>query len=141
MHTRHNALAQMMNEPGALLLPPSRIPPLAAAPPLIVLTGASAALDPRACTAMLGYGMSKQATHFLARSLAAWFEEQQAGKGQGQATVAAVLPTTLDTPANRAAMPTADFGAWTKVCLSRAWGNDWLGWEEGPIYPIEPRTF
>lgn len=38
-------------------------------------------------------------------------------KNNKGATVLAVLPTTLDTPANRAAMPGADFGGWTKVCL------------------------
>lgn len=127
-----------MNEAGALL-PASTNP--SSAPPLVVLTGAGAALDPRACTGMLGYGMSKQATHFLVRSLAAWFEAKQAG--EAKATVVAVLPTTLDTPANRAAMPGADFGGWTKVCLcgsvcgSVLWGRgSWCGsgWggEEGP---------
>lgn len=98
---------------GALLLPSStkqQAPPRPL-PPLAVLTGASAALDPRACTGMLGYGMSKAATHFLVQSLAAQFEEE-AGRGS---TVLAVLPTTLDTPANRAAMPGADFAGWTKV--------------------------
>lgn len=57
---------------------------------------------------MLGYGMSKAATHFLVQSLAAdphFFK----------ATVAAILPTTIDTPANRAAMPDAKYDDWTKV--------------------------
>src|SRR5262249_48180674 len=30
-------------------------------------------------------------------------------------TVNAILPSTIDTPANRAAMPTADFNAWQKA--------------------------
>lgn len=40
------------------------------------MTGASAALDPKACMGMVGYGMSKAATHFLVRSLAAQLGEQ-----------------------------------------------------------------
>jgi len=28
--------------------------------------------------------------------------------------VAAIVPSTIDTPANRAAMPRADFGSWTQ---------------------------
>ncbi len=81
-----------------------------------MLTGAGAALDPRACTGMAGYGMSKAATHFLVKALAAQFDDAAAATTAGRGTVVAVLPTTLDTPANRAGMPGADFAGWTKVC-------------------------
>jgi hypothetical protein len=89
--------------------------------------------------------MSKAATHFLVRTLAAGFEEEEEEKwkGKGKGTVLAVLPTTLDTPANRAAMPGADFGGWTKVCrwvwmcvgqcfVVGGWMDGWLvGWPIG----------
>ena len=73
---------------------------------LLVLTGAKAALT--GTPGMIGYGMAKAAVHQLTRSLAS--------KGSGlpqDAKVAAILPVTLDTPANRAGMPKADFSTWT----------------------------
>ena len=42
--------------------------------------------------------------------------------------VNAVLPTTIDTPANRAAMPDADFSAWTPPARIA----DVLVWLAGP---------
>jgi NAD(P)-dependent dehydrogenase (short-subunit alcohol dehydrogenase family) len=74
------------------------------------MTGASAALG--TTPGMLGYGLSKSATHFLVQSLAA---EPLFRK----ATIAAILPTTIDTPANRAAMPDAKYEDWTKVRAPR----------------------
>lgn len=73
---------------------------------MVVLTGASAALG--TTPGMLGYGMSKAATHFLVQSMAAdpLFRK---------ATVAAILPVTIDTPSNRMAMPNAKHDDWTKV--------------------------
>jgi len=69
---------------------------------------------------MAGYGMSKAATHFLVKALAAQFDDAAAATATtaGQGTVVAVLPTTLDTPANRAGMPGADFAGWTKVWIN-----------------------
>lgn len=52
------------------------------------------------------YAASKSAVHRLTESLAA-----EAGKS-GAATVNAVLPSIIDTPANRADMPKADFSRW-----------------------------
>jgi NAD(P)-dependent dehydrogenase (short-subunit alcohol dehydrogenase family) len=54
---------------------------------------------------MAPYAASKAGVHALTQSLA---EEL---KGDG-VTVNAVLPSILDTPANRADMPKADFASW-----------------------------
>jgi NAD(P)-dependent dehydrogenase (short-subunit alcohol dehydrogenase family) len=73
----------------------------------LVLTGAAAALR-GAPPGMLAYGLAKATTHALAAALA--------GAGGGlppRARVLLVAPGVLDTPANRAAMPGADAGAWT----------------------------
>lgn len=69
----------------------------------IVNVGSAAALNPGA--GMGAYGASKAAVHALTRSLA----EEMKG---GSVTVNAVLPSILDTPANRAEMPDADPAAW-----------------------------
>lgn len=75
---------------------------------LLVFTGAEAA---RGSTAgMVGYGLAKAAVHHLTTSLAS------SGSGLPDGTtVAALLPVTLDTPANRAGMPKADFSTWTPL--------------------------
>jgi NAD(P)-dependent dehydrogenase (short-subunit alcohol dehydrogenase family) len=69
----------------------------------IVNIGALAALNP-AGAGMGPYTASKAAVHKLTESLA---EELK-----GKVTVNAVLPSTLDTPANRRDMSKADFSAW-----------------------------
>ena len=75
---------------------------------LVVFTGANAA---RAGTAgMIGYGLSKSATHQLAQSLHSDFASAKSGSA-----VVTILPITLDTPSNRAGMPNADFTTWTPV--------------------------
>jgi len=56
---------------------------------------------------MGAYAASKQAVHKLTESLAA----ELAGS---DCTVNAVLPSIIDTPANRADMPDADFAQWVK---------------------------
>jgi len=71
----------------------------------IVNVGANAAL--KAGLGMGAYGASKAGVHSLTQSLA---EEL---KGDG-VTVNAVLPSIIDTPANRADMPKADFAAWVR---------------------------
>lgn len=70
----------------------------------IVNVAANAALDPPAD--MGAYAASKAALIAFTRSLA----REVAKRG---VRVNAVLPTTIDTPANRAAMPDADFSLWT----------------------------
>jgi NAD(P)-dependent dehydrogenase (short-subunit alcohol dehydrogenase family) len=70
----------------------------------IVNVAANAALDPPG--GMGAYVASKAALVGLTRSLA---RELPA-----EVRVNAVLPTTIDTPANREAMPDADFSKWTR---------------------------
>jgi NAD(P)-dependent dehydrogenase (short-subunit alcohol dehydrogenase family) len=69
----------------------------------IVNVGAGAAL--KAGAGMGAYAASKSAVHRLTEALA----EEWKGRSL---TVNAVLPSTIDTPANRADMPDADFGKW-----------------------------
>lgn len=56
---------------------------------------------------MGAYAASKSGVHRLTEALA----EELAGKG---VTVNAILPSIIDTPANRADMPDADFSQWVK---------------------------
>ncbi len=69
----------------------------------IVNVGANGAL--KASAGMGPYAASKAGVHSLTESLA---EELKADG----VTVNAVLPSIIDTPANRADMPKADFAAW-----------------------------
>ena len=79
------------------------IPHLAASPAgRIVNIGAIGALQ--AGSGMGAYAASKAGVHRLTEALAA--------ECKGSITVNAVLPSTIDTPANRASMPKADFGKW-----------------------------
>jgi NAD(P)-dependent dehydrogenase (short-subunit alcohol dehydrogenase family) len=71
----------------------------------IVMIGSRAALEPPAGAA--AYSASKAALLALVRSIAA--EYRTAG-----ITANAIVPGTIDTPANRAAMPRADFSTWVE---------------------------
>ena len=68
----------------------------------IVNVGAMGALQ--AGAGMGAYAASKAGVHRLTEALAA--------EWKGKVTVNAVLPSTIDTPANRASMPKADFAKW-----------------------------
>ena len=68
----------------------------------IVNIGAMGALQ--AGAGMGAYAASKAGVHRLTEALAA--------EWKGKITVNAVLPSTIDTQANRASMPTADFAKW-----------------------------
>jgi len=79
------------------------IPHLAASPAgRIVNIGAMGALQ--AGSGMGAYAASKAGVHRLTEALAA--------EWKGKITVNAVLPSTIDTAANRASMPNADFSKW-----------------------------
>ena len=81
----------------------SAIPHLAASGTgRIVNVGAMGALQ--AGAGMGAYAASKAGVHRLTEALAA--------EWKGNITVNAVLPSTIDTPANRASMPKADFAKW-----------------------------
>src|SRR6202158_74761 len=81
----------------------SAIPHLTASPSArIVNVGAMGALQ--AGAGMGAYAASKAGVHRLTEALAA--------EWKGKITVNAVLPSTIDTPANRASMPNADFSNW-----------------------------
>jgi len=69
----------------------------------IINIGANAAL--KSASGMGAYGASKAGVHRLTEGLA---EELKSSR----VTVNAVLPSIIDTPANRADMPDADFSAW-----------------------------
>ncbi|KAG5494167.1 hypothetical protein JKF63_02002 [Porcisia hertigi] len=75
---------------------------------LLLLTGAAAALRPT--PDMIGYGVAKSAVHFLCESVAA-----NPSVLPRNASVLAILPTILDTPGNRSAMPDADRSTWTPL--------------------------
>jgi NAD(P)-dependent dehydrogenase (short-subunit alcohol dehydrogenase family) len=68
----------------------------------IINIGAIGALQ--AGAGMGAYAASKAGVHRLTEALAA--------EWKGKITVNAVLPSTIDTPANRASMPKADFAKW-----------------------------
>jgi len=73
---------------------------------LFVLTGAKLVYDGGLTNFAVGYGMSKAATHQLARDFAASYERKRCF---------CILPNVLDTPSNRAGMPNADFSKWTSL--------------------------
>jgi len=95
-----------MNVTTALNATSAALPHLRAPGGAIVNVAAAAA--GRAAAGMGPYAASKAAVLRLTESLA----EEQKGRG---VRVNAVSPTTLDTPANRAAMPKADPAKWVTL--------------------------
>ena len=77
---------------------------------MFTLTGATAALDPSGTPGMAAYGMTKAATHHLLHSVA---QEDGSGGLPSDAYASAILPATIDSEANRGAMPDADTSTWT----------------------------
>lgn len=95
-----------MNVRTAVCMSRAALPPMRAAGRggAIVNIASRAAID---CPAGLAaYSASKAAVVALTRTLAAENED-------ARIRVNAVVPTTIDTPANRAGMPGADFSRWT----------------------------
>ena len=58
---------------------------------------------------MLAYGLVKSSTHFLIQSVS-----QDPAFLEKEASALCVLPSVIDTPGNRAAMPSENFDNWTK---------------------------
>jgi NAD(P)-dependent dehydrogenase (short-subunit alcohol dehydrogenase family) len=100
----------------------------------IVNIGAMSALQ--AGAGMGPYAASKAGVHRLTEALAA--------EWKGKITVNAVLPSTIDTPANRASMPKADFAKWVTpneladVILFLA--SDAASGITGALLPVAGRT-
>lgn len=74
----------------------------------IVVIGSRAAAQPWTSAKSAAYAASKAAVVALAQAVAA----EVLGVG---VRVNAVLPSTMDTPANRESMPKADFGRWVSL--------------------------
>ena len=79
----------------------------------IVNVAARPALEPRRGAGMAAYAASKAAVAAITLALA----EELKGAG---ILVNAIAPSTLDTPANRASMPKADFGKWVGLDAAAA---------------------
>ncbi len=91
-----------------------------------MVIGATAALQPT--PGILGYGLSKCAAHFFVQTLGAITGKSAQTKSKRKEsrrlrrhaenldtmTVVGILPTMIDTPANRSANPKANFDQWTK---------------------------
>lgn len=100
------AKMQAMNLTTTATITQLALPALKASPAgRIVNIGAGAAL--KAGAGMGAYAASKSGVHRLTEALA----EELAGSG---VTVNAILPSTIDTPTNRADMPEADFATWVQ---------------------------
>jgi NAD(P)-dependent dehydrogenase (short-subunit alcohol dehydrogenase family) len=97
----------------------------------IVNVAAAAALDPPA--SMGAYTASKAALVAFTRSLAREV-------GASGIRVNAVLPTTIDTPANRAEMPDANFALWTRpeqIATAIVWlASDAASGVRGALVPL-----
>lgn len=101
----------------------------------IVNVGANAAV--KAAAGMGAYAASKAAVHRLTESLA---EELKASG----VTVNAVLPSILDTPANRTDMPKADHAAWVSpkdlAALMLFLASEEAGAVTGALVPVTGRV-
>ena len=78
----------------------------------IVFIGARPGLDPKAASTSLAYGLSKSLIFYFADILNATAHASAHG---GKVTASVVVPSTIDTPQNRAAMPKANFAQWVKA--------------------------
>lgn len=126
---------------------------------LFVAIGATVALG--GTPGMMGYGLSKVATHHFVQTLG-----ETSGKGVthkskrktarklrldypskylNKLSVIGILPTTIDTPANREAMPNANFSEWTKSFDIAKEIGQWLQKpalrpHSGSLIKVHPKT-
>lgn len=105
---------------------------------LMVVMGATAALT--SAPGMLGYGLAKNASHYLVQTLGAStgqsLETKPIRKSGRQVrkhlpslddlTVVGILPTMIDTTANRKANPGGDFNEWTKPAQIAQQIGEWI---------------
>ena len=98
---------------------------------VIINVASRAAMD--APAGLAAYSAAKAAVAVLTRSL----QNEVADQG---IRVNAIVPTTIDTPANREAMPDADFGAWTppaEIAQVVAWlASDLAASVRGGLIPV-----
>jgi len=74
----------------------------------LVFVGARPALRAKDANKSLGYALSKSLIFKLAEVL-------NAASSDKNVTASVVVPSTIDTPVNRQAMPNADFSSWVKA--------------------------
>lgn len=94
----------------------------------LVFVGARPALETKHAKHSLGYGLSKSLLFKLADVL----NEEGASSN---VTASVVVPSTIDTPANRQAMPKADFTSWVKAeeiadCMAHLCSPESNAWRE-----------
>jgi dihydropteridine reductase len=114
---------------------------------LFVAIGATAALS--TTPGMLAYGLSKVATHHFVQTLGETTGKSTTTRSKrlkakrlrshseylDTLSVVGILPTTIDTPSNRKAMPEANFNDWTKPTdIAKEIGT----WIETP--PLRPHS-
>ena len=80
---------------------------------VLVLTGSADVIEGKPMAHAVHYALAKAAVHRLADTLAS-----PASPLPPRSRVVLLLPRVLDTPANRAAMPTADTSSWTPLSVA-----------------------
>ncbi len=94
----------------------------------IVFIGSRPALRPKEANKSLGYALAKSLVFKLADAL-------NAAGSANNVTASVVVPSTIDTPVNRQAMPNADFSAWVKPeeiadAMARICSGESKAWRE-----------
>jgi dihydropteridine reductase len=94
---------------------------------LLVLTGSFASMFPT--PGMVGYGLAKAAVHHLVGSIA---ESMPKSDSNRSSSVIGILPVTINTPGNRAAMPDSDHNSWTPTDFISTELLNWSNFIERP---------
>lgn len=103
----------------------------------IVFVGSRPALKPKDANKSLGYALAKSLVFRLAEAL------NDAGSSKN-VVASVVVPSTIDTPVNRQAMPDADFTTWVKPeeiadAMAHLCSSDSNAWRE-PVLKIYGRS-